>query len=153
VARLTPMKNSLRFTAAALKDLARAALGREPFTIPAVGLPGDFAAMTTPDAELMHQQMVPPDVEWVNAVAARIFLSLPLYRPGRRTDRIRCPILFCIAEKDALTPIPPVLAAAARAKQAEVKRYPIAHFDIYLGEWFERAAGDQVEFLRRCLLR
>ena len=41
---------------------------------------------------------------------------------------------------------------ANRAPLAEVKRYPIGHFDIYLGEWHERAVADQVAFLTRHLL-
>jgi hypothetical protein len=46
-----------------------------------------------------------------------------------------------------------VLAAAAAAPSgSEVKRYPIGHFDIYLGEWFERAVADQTEFLSKRLL-
>ena len=32
-----------------------------------------------------------------------------------------------------------------------MRTYPCAHFDIYLGEWRERAVADQVHFLRRHL--
>ena len=30
-------------------------------------------------------------------------------------------------------------------------RYPIGHFEIYTGEWFERAVSRQAEFLARHL--
>jgi len=30
-----------------------------------------------------------------------------------------------------------------------VKHYPIGHFDIYLGEWFDRSVADQVTFLQQ----
>jgi hypothetical protein len=32
-----------------------------------------------------------------------------------------------------------------------LRRYPGGHFDIYVGEGFERAVGDQVAFLERVL--
>ena len=31
----------------------------------------------------------------------------------------------------------------------EVRRYPLGHFDLYLGEGFKRAIADQLYFLRR----
>ena len=65
---------------------------------------------------------------------------------------IRCPILFCVADEDALTAPGLVLKAASKAPHAEVKRYPIGHFDIYIGESFERAVADQTDFLQRHLL-
>ncbi len=35
-----------------------------------------------------------------------------------------------------------------KAKKGEIARYPIGHFDIYLGEAFARAFADQLAFLR-----
>jgi len=35
--------------------------------------------------------------------------------------------------------------------RAEVRTYPFGDFDIYVGEGFERAVGDQLHFLRRHL--
>ena len=87
-----------------------------------------------------------------NEVAARIALHVASYRPARQAGRIRCPILFCVADHDALTAPGPVLRAASKAPRAEVKHYPIGHFDIYIGEWFERAVADQTDFLTRHLL-
>ena len=46
-------------------------------------------------------------------------------------------------------------AAAQVAQQAprgEARHYPIGHFEIYVGEWFERAVADQTEFLTSHLL-
>jgi len=34
----------------------------------------------------------------------------------------------------------------------ELRRFPVGHFEVYLGEWFERAVAVQTEFLRRHLL-
>ena len=37
-------------------------------------------------------------------------------------------------------------------KYGEVKHYPIGHFDIYIGDNFEKALGDQLEFFKKHLL-
>jgi fermentation-respiration switch protein FrsA (DUF1100 family) len=66
-------------------------------------------------------------------------------------DRVRCPILIQIADKDSIAPPSAARAAAWRAKgRVEVREYPCAHFDIYTG-WRERAIADQLRFLRRHL--
>ena len=117
------------------------------FVADADGAPRDL----TPDAEPGYRSLEPPGGPWRFDVAARIFLSLPFYRPGLAASRVRCPILFCLAEQDVVTPIAPALAAAARAPRAEVRRYSVGHFDVYLGDTFEQVVADQVEFLVRHL--
>lgn len=44
------------------------------------------------------------------------------------------------------------IKAAENAPRGEVKRYATGHFEIYVGEWFERAVADQTEFLTRNLV-
>jgi hypothetical protein len=34
---------------------------------------------------------------------------------------------------------------------AEVRRYPVDHFDVYAGRWQQQALADQVRFLRQHL--
>lgn len=149
--RTTPPLTALRLTLAALRDVGRALTGRPPYRVPVVGPPGSVAALTTPGAEAGYYDLFEPGVAWPNRVAARIFLSLMLYRPSRCTPRIRCPLLVCVAEDDAIAPAAPALRAAARAPHHEVRRYPGDHFDIYQGPVFDQTMADQVEFLRRHL--
>ena len=67
-------------------------------------------------------------------------------------ERVRCPILIQIADRDSVAAPPGARAAAWKAKgRVEVREYPCAHFDIYVGEWRERAIDDQLHFLRRHL--
>jgi uncharacterized protein len=143
---------ALRLTREGLRDQVAALRGRPPRMIAAVGPPGSNSVMNTPDAESSFQAITPPGSTWRNEVAARIALHIGGYRPGRQAGKIRCPILFCVAEDDDLTAPGLVLKAAKEAPRAEVKRYPIGHFDIYVGEWFERAVADQTDFLKRHLL-
>lgn len=137
-----------KLTLIGLRDAFAAALGRPPVMLAAVGPPGTLAAMTTPDAEPGYRAITGPT--WRNEVAARIGLQLASYRPGLQADRLPCPMLVQIADRDAIVPVKAAQDAAWRATgRAEVRTYPIGHFDIYVGEPFERAVADQLHFLSR----
>ena len=149
--RALGLRRSLRLARAAYRDRIRTAVGREPYCVLIWGPPGSLAAMSGPgEAEAITTNLLPPG-DWDDTMPARVLASLPYYRPGRDAEQISCPILYQVGEHDALTPPGPALEAAARAPRAEVRRYPIGHFDIYTGEWFERAVGEQIEFLVRHL--
>jgi fermentation-respiration switch protein FrsA (DUF1100 family) len=144
---------AVMLTREGLRDQFAALRGRPPHLIAAAGPPGSTSVMTTPDAEPGMRAIAGPESTWRNEVTARIALHIAQYRPGRRAAKIRCPILFCVADDDLVTPPALALKAAERAPRAELKRYPIGHFDVYTGEPFERAVADQTEFLTRHLLR
>jgi fermentation-respiration switch protein FrsA (DUF1100 family) len=144
-------KNIALATIAGVRDQLGALVGRPPRYIPAVGPPGTFAVMSSPDAEPGFSALTPGQSQWVNRVAARVALRVGIYRPGRVVARVGCPILFCVCDRDAITPAGPTLKYAATARSGEVRRYPVGHFEIYVGEPFEHAVADQVEFLRRTL--
>jgi pimeloyl-ACP methyl ester carboxylesterase len=143
--------NAAKLTAAGLRDQFEALLGRPPYYIPAVGPPGSFAVMATPDAKSGMEALVPPDTRWENRVAARIALRVGAYRPGRAAARLSCPALFCVCDDDSLAPAETTVKHASRAPRGEIKRYPVGHFEIYVGDTWERAVADQTEFLVRQL--
>jgi len=149
--RAASPKNVARATAEGLIDQAGALAGRPPRYMPVVGPPGSFALLTSPEAEPGFRAIAPEWSRWRNEVAARIMLHVGLYRPGVKTASISCPLLICACDEDQTTPPGPAITAAERAPRGELKRYPIGHFDIYLGEDFERAVADQTEFLVRHL--
>lgn len=141
----------LRMTVAGLRDGTRAALGRDPYYAPIVSRPGTLGAMTSPDALPGYTAMYPDGFDWRNEVAGRIFLTVALYAPGRHAARVACPLLVQACQRDVVTPPGPADDAARAAPRGELVRYPIGHFDIYLGEAFERSVSDQLDFLRRHL--
>jgi dienelactone hydrolase len=145
-------RNIVRLTVAGLRDELARLRGRPPYMLPVVGPPGSVAAMNSPDAEPGYRALFEPGDEFRNEVAARIGLRVGLYRPIRAARRIACPWLVCVADGDAVTPPQPALKAASRAPRAEVRRYGVGHFDIYVGETFEQVVGDQLDFLERHLL-
>ena len=87
------------------------------------------------------------EAEYRNDVPARIALEIPFDAPGRKAGQIRCPILFCVCDTDTVAPAKATLRHAAKAPRGEIRRYPVGHFDIYVGEQFERVVADQLAFL------
>lgn len=136
-----------RLTVAGLRDQLGALAGLPPHTVPAVGPPGSWAVMNTPDAEPGFKALDPEGSTWRNEVAARLALRVGLYRPGRAAARVLCPLLVCVCDEDRVCPPRDAVRAAEAAPRGEARHYPIGHFDIYVGEWFERAVADQTRFL------
>jgi pimeloyl-ACP methyl ester carboxylesterase len=102
--------------------------------------------MTEPDTQPGFDAIVPPGSPWRNEVAARIMLRVATYRPERVAPRVACPLLVCVCERDTTTPPAAAIRMAERAPRGELVRYPIGHFDVYVGEGFERAVADQTAF-------
>ena len=134
----------------AQRDLARSWLGLTPHKVPIVGKSGSIALLTTAGAFDTFQQLAPDD--FINEACARIIIRGDKYRPVKHARKVRCPVLLQICDDDDLTPIS---AAEETTKilgaYAEVKHYPIGHFDIYFGEHFEQAVKDQIEFYKKHL--
>jgi len=143
--------HALRLTLEGLRDQAGALARRPPHMLASVGPPGSTAVMNSPDAEPGFRALNPPGLQWPNEAAARVALRVSSYRPIRRAARVRCPILFAVADDDVITPPDLAVKAASLAPRAEVRHYPGGHFDPYVGELFERVVEDQVEFLLRHL--
>jgi uncharacterized protein len=152
IARYADWRQFAKIIREGLKDILGAARGRPPHLIPVVAPPGEVAAMSSPDAYDGYRSIAGPT--WRNELAARAVIAESRNRAITRIDQLRCPILIQIADRDTVAPPPQARAAAWRAKgRVEVREYPCLHFNIYLGEWHERAIADQLHFLRRHLGR
>ncbi len=148
ILRRTPIRKALGALWVALRDAGGAVLGKAPRLIPAAGKPGTLAVMTDPDVESEFTAIVGPESLWRNEVAARLMLKVPFYRPIRSASRLAMPVLFCVCDLDTTTPPSSTIAAARRAPQGELRRYPYTHFSIYTDP---QVKIDQVEFLSRVL--
>ena len=124
-------------TVAGLRDGLAALLRREPHYMPAAGPPGTTAVMTAPEAEPGMRALDPPGSTWENRVAARVMLVVGSYRPYAKFSKLRMPVLVQTCDKDATTPAGPAVKAAERSPNAELIRYPIGHFEIYVDPQFE----------------
>lgn len=123
-------------------DRLKAKLGGAPIYVPRKG----------GDTREGLGRLYPEGVAHRNQVSARVFSHLPRYSPGKRTPEILCPLLVQVAEHDTITPPGPARQAAGRAPRGESRAYPATHFDIYLGDCFERAVSDQLAFLDRAAI-
>ena len=142
----------LRLGVAAAKDnLARIA-GRAPVRVKVAARPGETGLMDAPDVIEGSLRLLAAsgirEEDFRNDVPARVALEIPLAAPGRSASRIRCPILFCVCDNDTVAPADATLRHAAKAPRGQVRQYPVGHFDIYVGEQFERVVADQLAFLR-----
>jgi hypothetical protein len=52
-----------------------------------------------------------------------------------------------VCETDSVAPAKATLRHARKAPRGEIKLYPEGHFDIYVGDAFERVVADQIRFL------
>jgi fermentation-respiration switch protein FrsA (DUF1100 family) len=143
---------TLRLTAASVRDMYGRLRHGPPHLIRVVGRPGSRAVMTQPEAEPGYISIVRNAPSWRNEVAARIILEMALFRPGRSTSRIQCPMLFVVGTKDRITPPLATIRAAVRAPQARIVSLPVGHFDAYLGSPFRQAVSAEASFLAEHLL-
>lgn len=134
----------------ALRDLAGAALGREPVRAPIVGRVG-VRCLAAPDCHDGYRRLVPAGAVWQEDVPARILLTILAYRPIRAVRRIQAPVLIVAAERDSLIPFAATRRTARRIAHCQFEALPIGHFDLYEGPWFEKSIALQVVFLRRHL--
>lgn len=140
--------STLKVGAYASLDGAARLLGRGPVYAQLAGVRGEPAMMTAPDVVDGYMGLVPGDLDFDNRVAARIGIDILLYRPGRKMKDLTAPTLVCACEKDTVAPYGPTAKYAQSAAAVELKSYPYGHFEIYLGEPFEKVIVDQVAFLK-----
>ena len=143
----------LRFTGRGVLDAVGGLLGRQPLLVPLAGEPGTVAMLTTPDG-LDGDRALNPDnryPDWQQAIAARSALRITLYRPGRYTSRVRCPLLVLVCDQDQSALPGPAAGAARRAPRGELVRMPGGHYELFLGG-HEQAVEAELSFLRRHLL-
>jgi uncharacterized protein len=140
----------LRLFVHGARDKGRARFGLSPHHIAFVGRPGTAALLTAPGVLEDCARVFGPG--FINEMCARVMVTPHGKTASDVIDRVRCPALIQICEQDALVSLPGSLGMAQRmGALAEVKRYPIGHFDVYQGEHFERSVADQLEFLTRHL--
>jgi dienelactone hydrolase len=142
-------RTSARLVRLAVRDLLAARRGGAPVMVPLAGDPGTVALMTAPDVVEGFLTLVPEGVSFRNEVAARVAFDILAYRPGAKAAKVTCPLHVTVCDRDTVAPARPTSRLVNKAPRAEVVHHPVGHFDIYVGEDFERVVADQLGFLRR----
>jgi dienelactone hydrolase len=138
-----------RLVGAATLDALRGVLGLSPRYIPVYGKPGR-AFFADPALAERFATVAAGSPTWENRVAPRFLFQAPRYREGTM-ERIAAPLLVCLAADDVEVSSEFVKAKVGKAPRAEVREYPVGHFEMYHGETFEQVAADQAAFLREHL--
>ncbi len=148
-------------TSALVRLMSRAALdglgglvGRQPVLVPAAGNTGEVAILTTPDALDATRALDPNGQysDWSQSLAARWALRAGTYRPGRRAQRIACPLLVIVCDQDQSVTPEPGAQAAATAPLGELVRMPGGHYQPFLSG-HRQTIEVEIEFLRRHLVK
>ncbi len=137
----------MQATPHALRDLARIVTFRSPHYVKVIGHPEEFAIMNTPESYPGYSSIVPEDSSWENQCPARIILKFALYRPIASANKVKCPALLMLGEKDSLIDAAAVEKTARKMANSTLVKYPFGHFDIYTGDGFSDAIKKQTEFL------
>lgn len=151
VRRTSGLRKVGSLTLAGLRDLGRALTGRAAYLVPVVGEPGSSAVIVSPGAVQGYTAIAGPTFR--NEMCARGILRIGLNRPVTLAGKLTAPILVIIAEQDNVAPVSSVHAVVERAgRLAETESFQCGHFDLYVGEVFEKSVARQVDFLRANLL-
>jgi pimeloyl-ACP methyl ester carboxylesterase len=136
----------LRLTAHALRDVAGALLRRQPHKIPVVGPPGSLAAITPEGAEVGYTHIMGPTFR--NEMCARGILPIMVNRPVTFASKVKVPTMLVMATQDSVAPPGAVSTVAKRlGGRVQVETFDVVHFDIYVGETFEKSVAAQTAFL------
>jgi len=147
--RVVPLLTSLRLTVRAVRDLVARLFRRQPVYVAGSGAPGATAMMTAPDAEPAMRVLTTAAPDFENRMAARAAVEVMLYGPGRKVRGIRTPTLATVCDRDSVAPAATATRQLARSPLVEVRHHDVGHFDIYVGEPFEAAVVDYLDFLGR----
>lgn len=140
-----------RGATAVVRDIGRIITRRDPYYVPVAGTPDEFAVLNTPGAMQGFEALIPEGEDWDNRCAARIILTIMLYRPLSRAGNVDAPVFVTEAEHDRLLPASLTDRLVQTVDDVERVRYPIGHFDAYRGEPFETIVAREGEFLSRHL--
>ena len=145
-------EQALKLTGAGLRDAGAMLLGREP-VLPAGGRPArDAGGHDRRGGRAGLRAIDPAGSTWENRVAGRVALTVGGYRPYAKFDKLRQPVFVAVCDSDDTTPSGPAVKAAEKSPNAQLVRYPIGHFEIYVDPQFETTVADQTDFLVRNLV-
>ncbi|TQR61789.1 alpha/beta hydrolase [Acinetobacter sp. RF15A] len=148
-AKLYPLQQMPKALKISSQDYMGAKVGMAPRTLPVVDRQG-LCFLPTPDSYEGYLSIVNPDYYWSGYIPARAFFKLIRYRPILDVRKIAVPALFIAAQQDSLIPIESSRETATNiAPFVQYHEWNMRHFDIYHGEWFEKAISTQLEFLHQ----
>ncbi|WP_369982586.1 alpha/beta hydrolase [Thalassolituus sp.] len=139
--------SSLKVSALALMDLVSLPFRQEPVMVDLAGDPGSAALMTAHDVMEGYNGLKPQGSDIPGHVAARFGFTISTYFPGNSASNISVPTLVLACLKDTVAPVKPTLKYAKKLQKGTLIELDTGHFDIYVGEWFEKVVSIQIDWL------
>lgn len=131
------------------QDYMGGKVGLTAKTLPVIGEKG-VRFMTSIDSYRGFKSIINEDYYWSGEVPARVFFPLMRYRPIQNVRNIAIPVLFISAKQDSLNALETSRQAATNiAPFVSYHEWDMQHFDIFHGQWFEKAVLTQLEFLHQ----
>ena len=133
----------------AQRDKGRSRFGLSPHTFPAVGKPGTTAMLTAPGVYDAYKKIAMNSNTFKNEVCARIMFGSHGPDLFESAKKVKCPVLFHTCENDNINfPDADKRVEKILGDKLTIINYPIGHFDIYFGEYFEKSINNQISFLK-----
>ena len=143
----------LKLIVHAQRDKGRSRFGLESHTIPAVGKLGTFAMHLAPGFFEGYQEMAKDSKTFKNEICARIMFESHGPDLFTAAKKVKCPVQFHICEKDLnIAPSSHEKIVEILGDKIQIINYPIGHFEIYSGKYFEQSIKLQIDFLDKHLL-
>lgn len=133
-------------------DLCSCVIGYHPVMLKLADACGKAAIMAVSDYK-GYLELVPEVSNFINKAPARTFIEFFKYSPSKYTKKIESPIYYAVCLKDTLAPAKETIKWAKLSNNATIEEYDCGHFDIYLGDYFEKAVVDYIVFLDNILIR
>jgi pimeloyl-ACP methyl ester carboxylesterase len=137
---------------AAIRDVFRMLTYREPYYVPVIGRPADFAAMNTEESWDGYSAIIPEGSKWENKFTPRFYFTLPFYSPLRLARKVKAPTLLMAGKRDSLSDEASVKKEAQVIENCELIIVDCNHFEPYHGKFFDVFADAQTEFLVKHLV-
>ncbi|OUY05811.1 alpha/beta hydrolase [Acinetobacter populi] len=147
--KIYPKKYLTRLSSIVAKDFMSKQLGLEPHTIAVIAESG-IRCFASADSYSGFLSIVPQHVERIEEIPARIMFSLSRYRPILTVRKITVPVFLLGVTQDQIVPIEITrLCVTNLAPFVQYHEFPVGHFDVYHGQWFEKNISMQIDFLHQ----
>jgi len=144
----------LKLLVHAQRDMGRSRFGLSAHTIPAVGKPKTTAVHIGPGIFDGYTQFAKTSRTFKNEVCARLTFATESGDLLETAEKVNCAVLLLLCEKDNINSADShEEIEAILGNKLKIIKYPIGHFEIYAGEYFENAISEQVSFIQSIITK
>jgi len=146
------MFHYLKLFVHAQRDKGRSRFGLSPHVYPAYGHIGTTAMINGAGAFEGIEKLAEESITFKNETCARLAFMPHDKDPLKVGYKIKCPVQIIVCQNDNLiSPKSHVKLVDILKEKAFVLEYPIGHFDVYFGKYFDIITDNQIEFIEKVI--